>query len=315
MSLRKGLSLSSQSHRSDICPACGEKKLIRSVCTTHIQTLRCEACDHSTAIHNPSLLQNDYHQQHPGDFFLDVLRATRQRQALDILKQIRRCDPNIYRLLDYGCGRGWFLQAARTEGFEVVGVDTSELSVHLLREMGLQSLLLSPAAGLIPNDLPFKPQVVTLLDVAEHFPPYEVVARLRDIRKRLTPGLCLLAMKVPVSNGIMYRTASALTRIGKGDFFDRLYQVGTEPPHLSYFSVRSAKLTVEKAGFDIVGVLKDCDFEPDTLVTRAQTALKLPSFISRLSGQLAATIANSFDIQDSIIIFAKPKLNISEPCD
>jgi 2-polyprenyl-3-methyl-5-hydroxy-6-metoxy-1,4-benzoquinol methylase len=42
--------------------------------------------------------------------------------------------PGARRLLEFGCGRGWFLEEARSAGYEVAGADTSEVAVRLLAE-------------------------------------------------------------------------------------------------------------------------------------------------------------------------------------
>jgi len=74
---------------------------------------RCAACGHRVALHSSEAPAADYHEQYDPGAFLDALRATRIRQARFIVGRIRAAAPDATRLLDYGCGRGWFIDEAR----------------------------------------------------------------------------------------------------------------------------------------------------------------------------------------------------------
>src|SRR5207237_9967485 len=112
------------------------------------------------------------------------------------------------------CGRGWFLDVAKAAGWNVLGVDTSPMAVELLRQRGI------PATRELPAS---KYEVITLLDVIEHFRPDDLVPRLSALKADL------MIIKVPTSSGLLYRLA-------RGHALEQLYQVGTEPPHHHYFN-------------------------------------------------------------------------------
>jgi Zn ribbon nucleic-acid-binding protein len=142
-----------------ICPACQSEELVADFETPRLEVRRCASCGHRLARHELLRTLQDYHEQYDQGAFVDALRATRVRQAKRILGWIREADPSATRLLDYGCGRGWFLEEAKAAGWQVTGADSSEMAIRMLRERGIA------AAGL---DQPIASEVVTLLDVIEH---------------------------------------------------------------------------------------------------------------------------------------------------
>lgn len=112
-------------------------------------------------------------------------------------------------------------------------------------------------------------------------------------------------MKVPVSEGLLYRTASAIARFGPKQPIEQLFQVGTNPPHLSYFSRGSARAVLQRAGLTVVDSLRDRDFEPEVLATRARFLSSVPGFVAGFAGNVAATTISTFGLEDSIVLFAK----------
>lgn len=88
------------------------------------------------------------------------------------------------RVMDYGCGRGFLLQAFRERGWSPVGVELSEASARYPREiLGLQVHTVSDAQAAWP-DGDF--DLVTLWHVLEHLPDPE--AALQQLAAKLRPG-------------------------------------------------------------------------------------------------------------------------------
>lgn len=92
------------------------------------------------------------------------------------------------RVLEIGCGKGKVLDYLRGEGFErLIGLDVDGFAVSHCREMGLDVRLISDLSGFIESwgetfDL------VLMLHVLEHIKKDEIVAILRSIRSRMSPG-------------------------------------------------------------------------------------------------------------------------------
>jgi hypothetical protein len=278
------------------CPACGAGALAFEFDTARVSVSRCASSGHRVARHAAEGPAADYHEQYDQGAFLDALQATRIRQARVIVSRIRAAAPDAMRLLDYGCGRGWFLDEAKVRGFDVTGADTSQLAVRLLRERGIGGLLVNDT-GQVAADV----QVLTLLDVIEHFPPDEILPRLIG----LSAAASLVVIKVPASAGILYKAASLLRRAGKAGLIEQLYQAGSSPPHHHYFSARSLLALLPRAGLRPIELFRDRDFEPEAMADRAR--LWLPRPLVRAAASLAATAARALRIEDSIICLAQPR--------
>lgn len=286
------------------CLAC-EAQMVPDISTPCVAVMQCRRCKHRVARHSGPVPSADYHEQYDAGGFLEALRATRIRQARRILGELRACAPNATRLLDFGCGRGWFLDGAREAGWQVAGADTSEVAVRLLEAKGIANIHLETEPYLRTDRLPFRPQVLTLLDVAEHFPPTRVVPVLSELVTFLRPELQMVVVKVPVSNGLLYKMASALLRTGARGPIDQLFQVGTEPPHQSYFSRRSAQTVLEKAGLHVVHTLDDRDFEPAHFLSRMRSFSRVPAFLANQGGRVAAGAISALGLEDSLILFGR----------
>ena len=292
------------------CPICGSARLAHSIRTPPLEVVRCRVCGHRIATH---LAQRkaalDYHDQYDQGGFLASLATTRQRQAAVIIELIRRRLPDADRLLDFGAGRGWFLEACREAGFRsLAGADTSELAVRSLAERRFAAIPLSPAAtdyaGAL-RGLPFRPRILTLLDVVEHFAPGQLADVLGNILLGLRPELELVVVKVPDANGLFYRTARRLAQAGIAGPIEQLYQVGTDPPHFSYFTHGSMRRLLESLGLTILEVKGDREFEPESLGQRARALARVPA-LGRIAGSAVSGLADLTRWHDAAIYVATP---------
>ncbi|MDA2916157.1 class I SAM-dependent methyltransferase [Nitrospinae bacterium AH_259_B05_G02_I21] len=141
------------------------------------------------------------------------------------------------RLLDVGCGFGFFLEAVRQDFRHVCGVEISEPQ----RVLALETLGLKVPKG-DATSIPFGDEsvdVVTILDVLEHLPNPR--AGLQEAKRVLTPGgLLVIATPNPES-----MTARIL---------GQRWIYYTPPEHLHLFPPRSLVSFVEKEGFEVLRV-------------------------------------------------------------
>jgi len=289
------------------CPVCGSPRLDRSITTPRLQVFRCPVCAHRVAVHQaPAQTTIDYHEQYDQGGFLESLASTRQRQAAVIIELIRRRLPDADRLLDFGAGRGWFLEACRAAGFQsLAGVDTSELAVGSLQARRFAAMTLSPSTDYAEplRRLPFRPRILSLLDVVEHFPPGQLQPLLASILRGLQPELKLVIIKVPDAGGLLYRGARLMARVGRTGPVEQLYQVGTDPPHFSYFTQGSMRRLLESLGLALVATQGDRDFEPESLKERARALAQRPA-IASLAGTAATAVVNITGWFDATIFLA-----------
>jgi hypothetical protein len=291
------------------CPICGQP-LRPASRTPHLSIARCARCGHSVAEHRSDERSDvDYHRQYDEGEFLGSLATTRRRQAKTILDSIRAQLPGADALLDFGAGRGWFLEEARAFGMaRLAGTDTSSDSVDGLRERGIDGVLIPPPTetgwDLRLGTLPFRPRVLTFLDVIEHFPAERLSSMFKVVIDQL-PDLELVVIKVPVSEGLLYRAAGVLARARVFGPREQLYQVGTFPPHYSYFSRRSLAEFLARHGLTQVGAFGLLEFDPTTFGSRVAALRRAPRAATRLLGATTALVAEHMT-QDSYVAVARP---------
>jgi SAM-dependent methyltransferase len=290
------------------CWICGEQ-VFRFFKRVGLEVNECRGCGHFTADHQ--VLQEppkEYHLVYEQTQFLTSLRSTRRRQAADILARLQRhgADRNI---LDYGCGRGAFLDECWATGRrDVAGADTSALAVSELLARGIPATQLPEYVELVSNfaELPFQPTTVTFLDVIEHLSG-DLVGVFNSWLSRLTPATRYIVLKVPVQDGLLFRMARLLRWIGLGGPMRQLFQVGTWPPHFHYFCDRSFTAFLGRLKLDIVESWVDPDFEPDQLRARISSLNLVPNKIVRpIASWLYARAVRTGRADSRIVVLRRP---------
>ncbi|MBP9208634.1 MAG: class I SAM-dependent methyltransferase [Kofleriaceae bacterium] len=177
--------------------------------------------------------QATYQRRRDGEGFL----RPRHREFL------RRARPG--RLLDVGCGEGYFLATAEAKGYAVTGVDLDPGSIEIARGRGLTHVSATPLfdAGtgeLAPELRPRAPfDWVTAFEVLEH--QADPVAFLTLVRSLLAPDGALCG-SVPNRDRLM---VDRQRQLDAGDF---------PPHHFLWFSARSLEATLRQAGFSRISV-------------------------------------------------------------
>ncbi|HVZ73675.1 MAG TPA: class I SAM-dependent methyltransferase [Polyangia bacterium] len=287
-----------------MCPICGVGVPRTTFASPRLSIARCPVCRHrsSEQATDAAVTATDYHQQY-DEAFVAALARTRRRQSRRIVDLIRRASPDLDGVVDFGAGRGWFLEGAQAAGVRrLAGVDVSSHAITLLRERGIEGTLVDDRLSALPR-VSFQPDALAMLDVIEHFPVAEVGARLARVVAHYRPRVVVL--KVPTSAGLLYRAAAALAAFGTVGPLEQLYQVGSHPPHWSYFSRRSLLTLLTRCGLSPLAIASDRDFEPDELARRVQ-ALRRSGPFARPLGIVASALADVTGAHDALIVVARP---------
>ena len=149
------------------------------------------------------------------------------------LDDLQRAVPSG-RLLDVGCGAGFFLDMARARGYEVQGLDLSPVPANYARS----ELALDVTEGSIYEygARDGSVDVITIFQTIEHDPnPAALAERLYRL---LTPGGALM-VTTPAADGFVARV------MGKRWFGYRNVE------HVSFFSRQSLRSVLERAGFEL----------------------------------------------------------------
>jgi SAM-dependent methyltransferase len=155
-------------------------------------------------------------------------------ERLSIIAEHLGREPKGARLLDVGCGTGWFLECAKEAGFDVSGLELGrELAEFTSDRLGIE--VWNKPLSEMPIGDPF--DVITLFDVLEHVPdPKETLARIYGLLKPggialfFVPNLESLGFKILRGNSSLCMPVE----------------------HLFYFTESALRPVLEQAGFQTV---------------------------------------------------------------
>jgi 2-polyprenyl-3-methyl-5-hydroxy-6-metoxy-1,4-benzoquinol methylase len=184
---------------------------------------------------------NGYHTSFEDDNSPSAI--SQQRWAKYYLELINRYGDRG-RVLDVGCSVGFFLEAAKKDGWQTQGLEMSADSAEIARskrglevEQGtLESASFAPASF----------DAVTVWDVIEHVTdPADAMMRMNRLLK---PG-GIVAMSTPNVDGIFPRWSLKVAQ-------PLNYWPHPEPPyHLFQFSKRTIRRLLEQTGFEVVAIV------------------------------------------------------------
>jgi SAM-dependent methyltransferase len=265
------------------CPFCGAGERATEKVERGFPVVRCLGCGFCYVSPRPSqaALVCDYQDYLPDDWAgIDAWRRMMEpcERAAAALVEARVpplarwsgepvAAPGRARLLDVGCGYGFFLARMRERGYDARGVEPGETGARFARErlgLDVRSALLEehpfPEGGF---------DVVTAFYVIEHV--WDPLDLLRRVRAHLRPG-GLLLLRYPDSRPV----ARLLSAVG----LDRV-PIYDAPFHLSAFDPGSIERFVRKAGFRDVEHAIGGHTLPPRAIERA---------ISRVAGGLAGLL-------------------------
>lgn len=230
------------------CPLCGGGSRRRLVTRRGFEVVRCAGCGlvYVWPPPTPEELDAVYAS---GDYHAEVDEAERRRTFAARLRQVEELAPRRGRVLDVGCSKGTFLEVARAEGWDAVGVDRNPHAAEAARARGLDvrcgDLIdweADPAAQGRPEPGSF--DVITLFDLIEH--TTDPRATLAACRRLLRPG-GLLVITTPNIEGLVPTVTYWLFARTLG-----AWDHPTPPAHVVQFGRRTLQQILEQADFKIV---------------------------------------------------------------
>jgi SAM-dependent methyltransferase len=212
---------------------------IVSFTTRPVRLGRCETCglcwllDPPTGSELAGLYASGFYEPAPARGGALVRELHRLNNAIR-LRELKAMEPG--RLLDVGCGKGRFLEAARAAGWDVLGIEFAPASAEAARAAyGVEVIV----GDFLELALEGGFDAVTMWHVLEHVPdPAAAVARAADL---LRPG-GRIVISVP-------NLASLQARFGG----ERWFHLDL-PRHLFHFSPRSLSALVERAGLRVARI-------------------------------------------------------------
>ncbi|MCA6364754.1 MAG: class I SAM-dependent methyltransferase [Bacteroidetes bacterium] len=216
------------SDRFTLCPLCHSKHIAElGKSYAHASLYRCADCRFvfSASIPSAAELQAHYSSYRRNNHFSGITRK-RYLELLETLEPYRKHN----RILDVGCGDGYFLETAKARGWEVYGTEFTTDAVEICRNKGItmfQGTILD-----VPQELEF--DVVTTFEVIEHMNNgAEFAARTHALLRH---------------GGLFYFTTPNFNSISRRKLKGN-WRVIDYPEHLSYYTPSTITRLLRSNGF------------------------------------------------------------------
>lgn len=170
---------------------------------------------------------NEYNAPSKNSDIAELYAINEQR-----VTQILRLKPSG-KLLDIGCGRGYFLKTASNHGFDVRGIDISETAVQYAREKFFLRATCETLDDLIRSNKRY--DIVTLWHVLEHFlNPYTYLSKVNKLLN--DSGICFI--EVPNLRSLKFMLSK------------QKWQGGNHPLyHRTFFTRKTLQNALMRSGF------------------------------------------------------------------
>lgn len=225
------------------CPLCGTGESVRVLQAGPREMARCPQC--GLVYRNPRPPAGGVTPEAAADpLEADEDRWLAERRRTNFRRVLDGWTAPPGKLLDIGCGYGWFLRLARERGWEVVGIDRSPEAVRHARERLGVDARCGELKGFQFPDRAFT--LVTLWNVLEFVP--DPVGLLREVHRVLAPGGTLF---LRTQNYFFQRLSFVLTGRLRRDA--RPYR--TFVFHLNSFSPAPLRFLLGRTGFAAVRVV------------------------------------------------------------
>lgn len=208
------------------------------------EVVRCESCGLLFVNSLFDVKEKEGGEVYASTVYADIATTLRERFKEDI-EELARLLP-VGKLLDVGCGYGYFLSVAREAGWEVTGVEINKRLVDWLRqEKGINAF-----AGILEAQA-FADEgfdAVTMFNIIEHllYPS----ATLREVNRILKVGGILL-LEAPTEDGLMKKLGALLYHLTGGRFTLMIRGAYQKGGHHHGFSRKSITLILKKNGFRV----------------------------------------------------------------
>ncbi len=204
----------------------------------------------------------------PFGWLFFSLQPVRSFRAACHIRHVAAPPAGRGRLLDIGCGGGWFLQVARNElGYEVEGLEIDPAARRVAEARGIKIHAgLMPGSGLAHGEY----DQITLSHVVEHF---------HDPKSALAEALLLLKPGGRIWIQVPNISAISLQRFGANS---RLLEA---PRHLVMFDSASLTNLLRDLGFDNVRLLDpgkivgSTGFLPSWMVEQGMDPMRTPQSV------------------------------------
>ncbi len=231
------------------CPLCGSNEAYPVLEWRGRRMVRCHRC--SLLYRNPRPTDSDLHAAYAGrQTSLELEERVGERRSRQFRCFLDLLPERPGRLLDVGCGYGFFLKMAEERGWEAVGVDLDPKSIAYAKERLRVDALQGDLRDFHFPEGSF--DLVTLWNVLEYDPdPLELLRQLRRVLRE--GGKVFIRTQNEEWQRFSFNVTSLLPRLGWGGVFEKRPLV-TFAFHMSSFSSFTLRLLMEYAGVDTLRI-------------------------------------------------------------
>lgn len=271
------------------CILCNSKNIKPLTKFSQAHLVKCSDCGMVFSAKNPSPLELDEHYKNYGrNDYLSPITIKRYNEILDSFEPARKTN----RLLDVGCGIGYFLEVAKKRGWEVHGTEFTDQAIEICQSKGINM----KKGVLNPQNYPAESfDVITSFEVIEHIntPTTEINNMQSLLRKE----------------GLLYITTPNFNSTLRYLLGEK-YNVICWPEHLSYYTPSTLKKLLVNQGFKVKYV-----HSTGISLTRLSTSKSIaqPTAVHEGTVFIAADtqdekLRNSFE-KNPLLGFAKKSVN------
>ena len=268
--------------------------------TPKFDVIRCRKC--GLVYVNNSLTYDemeDIYEHYSSVFMHEIYLKTQNAQISDFTQKVESIEkfaPRKGKLLDIGCGYGFFLEAARRGNWEVYGIDISKHAADYAQN----KFSLNVSHGTI-EDARFPEcffDVITMWDLIEHLnDPRDFIQKVRQYVKQNG----LIVIKTPNQDSLYTHLGDLIYKISAAKIlFPILSQYGYS--HLYRFSPMTIKSLLEQEGFRVFKTIKE---NSNLKILTQQHKNYAEKLHMKTLLYLISFFAEVLQMQNQIIVYAK----------
>ena len=213
---------------NDNCLICSSKKLFLLEKYKSAHLCKCKNCGFVFSKNIPSKIElNNFYEGYSRADYLSPVTIKRYNELLDKFEQFRKTG----KIIDVGCGIGYFLEIAKKRGWEVYGTEYTDEAIKICSSKGIKMSL----GKLNPKNYDSEMfDIITSFEVLEHINnPIEEINNFSKILRK---------------EGLVYLTTPNFNSLLRYKLNEK-YDVITYPEHLSYYTPKTINNLFNKLNF------------------------------------------------------------------
>lgn len=210
------------------CLVCGSKELVPLEKYFAAHLVKCNSCRFVFSRKIPTEQELiEYYNGYGRNDYLSPITIKRYNELLDEMEKFRKTN----RILDVGCGIGYFLEEAKKRNWEVYGTEYTDKAIEICESKGIK---MHQGKLDTSNYDPEFFDIITSFEVLEHINnPIEEANNFNIVLRK---------------GGLVYLTTPNFNSLLRYRLKER-YDVITYPEHLSYYTPKTLNRLFKKHGF------------------------------------------------------------------